>query len=88
MLGRGHLGVGSQDSVIQEVVVVLRHVFRHLVILLLWLTASVPVLEWRIPNFSISFLLKVAGESKSLDDPASFASNKLLSSVLGIIYIY
>ena len=36
------------------------------IILLLWLTASVPVLEWCIPNFMISFLLKVASESKSL----------------------
>ena len=62
--------------------------FSAIVILLLWLTASVPVLEWHIPNFSISFLLKVAGESKSPDGPENSSSNKLSSSILTIrIYI-
>ena len=43
-------------------------------ILLLLLTASASVLTWRIPNFSMRFLLKVAGESKSRDGPVSSTS--------------
>ena len=41
------------------------------VILSLWLTVSASVLAWHILNFSISILLKVAGESKLLDDPVA-----------------
>ena len=45
------------------------------------------MLAWHIPNFSMSFLLKVARESKSLDGPVSSLSNKLSSSNLIASYI-
>ena len=53
------------------------------VILLLGVTASVPVLVWHMPNFRMSFLLKVAGEStfESLDVPVRSLSNNSSSSI-------
>ena len=54
------------------------------VILLLCVTASVPVLPWRIPNLRINYMLKVAGESTFVDSPVSSLSNKVLSSILRV----
>ena len=54
-----------------------------LVILLICVTASVPVLPWQIPNLRISFLLKVAGESTFVG-PVSSSCNKFSSSILRV----